>query len=139
MFDLDGRWSWKGVWKGIQKVAKKVTDSKLGRAIQGACGFVPGLVGAACGTVFAISYAVQGRGPEAIWAAAGVVGGGLVTSAYKFGFKKAYLSAYKASTRRHPVAQTPGRAWRSATWGSSELHGIATGQLIDHYKNRRRR
>ncbi|RLP76361.1 hypothetical protein D9V32_05685 [Mycetocola tolaasinivorans] len=91
--DLDGQkkkakgsngWNdfWGGVGKAIHRgamqVSKTMVESPLVKGAMTMCGFVPGVVGAACGLAMAGAYALQGRKNEAIGALIGsVVGGGV--------------------------------------------------------------
>jgi len=70
-YDLDGQWGWhmpKIIKKALHKVqgaAKLLTDSTLGKLGATACSYAWGVVGTACGTVYATAYAVQGRWKDA--------------------------------------------------------------------------
>ena len=64
--DLSGK-SWWG------DAAKWITDSPVGSFMMAACGFVPGVIGAACGAIETAAYLVQGRWGEASLSAAAAV------------------------------------------------------------------
>jgi len=107
--DTSGRSIWGDLWNASEKVAKWLTNSNAGRAIETACGFAWGLAGAICGGVYTLAYARQGRWVEAGASAAGMVVGGAVTKAVFKGMRRAYISARTVSKGRYAMA-----SWRAA-------------------------
>ncbi|TYP81215.1 RHS repeat-associated protein [Blastococcus xanthinilyticus] len=149
MFDLDGRWGWlKKAWNAVghaasrasMRASKWLTDSRWGKRINKLCSVVGiGPLGAACGVAYTAAWARQGKWGNAAVAAASLVGGSVVTGLVTRGYQRAYRSSVASSTRRFPVAATPSRVWRRATYTSSQLHGLAAGGAIQHIGDRRLR
>ena len=65
--DLTGQAWW-------DDAARWITDSPVGQTLMMACGFIPGVVGAACGAIETAAYLVQGRIGEAVLSAVSIAG-----------------------------------------------------------------
>ncbi len=107
--DTSGRSIWDSLMSASEKVAKWLTNSSTGRAIETACGFAWGLAGAICGGVYAAAYVRQGRWVEAGASVAGMVAGGVVAKAIFKGMRRAYISAKAVSKGRYALT-----SWRAA-------------------------
>ncbi|MBD8478727.1 PA14 domain-containing protein [Microbacterium sp. CFBP 8794] len=92
--DLSGRAWW-------HDIGRAITDSPAGKAALFACGFVPGLVGAACGVVETLAYVAQGRLGDAAVSAAGAVAGSIGMKAVF----KAAASTLQATVGARAIAQ----------------------------------
>ena len=132
-FDLDGRWScgWcQHAWRATGSMARTLTDSRWGRAIHSACAYIPGFLGSACGAVYAVAYAREGRWREAsreiVLAAVAYVGGRAVAGGLTIGFGgRAALD----STRRFGILRT-------TRYISSNLHGLGAAVAVQHFGHR---
>lgn len=78
--DLSGRAWWDDAWEGAQSIAKGIASSNVAEAAFALCGFIPGLVSAACGVAEAVVHVVAGDPGKAAMslalAAAGAIGVG---------------------------------------------------------------
>jgi len=117
MFDLNGLWGWHSITHFVKKAAKVVTDSAVGRWAQTACGFAWGAVAAACGGVFAVAYAVQGRWSSAASAVVSFAVGAGVESAVARGYSR---------------VKTTSRFARNTFRASSYLHGYAASSAASY-------
>lgn len=83
--DLAGRAWWDDAWKGAESIAKGIASSNVAEAAFALCGFIPGLVSAACGVAEAVVHVVAGDPAKAAMslalAAAGAVGVGALARA----------------------------------------------------------
>ncbi|MCW3492390.1 hypothetical protein [Microbacterium sp. SSM24] len=120
--DLSGR-AWWDDW------GRALTDSVVGQTLLTACGFVPGVVGAACGLVETLAYAVQGRAGEAMLAlgtaAAGAVGAGALArgmrtlAAGAIATRTAHVGVAAAKPSRQTIRSIRRDVDRAIRWSSN--------------------
>ncbi|WP_338109910.1 RHS repeat-associated core domain-containing protein, partial [Promicromonospora iranensis] len=71
----EAAWDWSG------QAAEQLTESKIGKSIEFACGFAFGAVATLCGAVYTAAYARQGKWDKAAVSAVGMIGGGAAGNA----------------------------------------------------------
>ncbi len=127
-------------WDASGEAAEYMTESKVGKSIEFACGFAFGAAGTLCGAVYTAAYARQGKWDKMAVSAAGMIGGGAAGKVVAKSVVKRFASdlpanpALSVARSIDPVGDALGvtdvRRLYGTSYVTSNLAGIATSGVI---------